>query len=124
MRFLNRHRFFLIFLGVLVFCDVLVVRQFLVNQWAHANLREDFILLNGQNRPRTAERLYQQLIQELPGLPVHVLLEDDQRLTWLVDQTHPSSDDLVWKYHISVQNELQRRLPQRMRRALKRAGSE
>ena len=45
MQFLRRNRFSLIFLALLIFCSVMVVRQFLANQSKHLELREAFILL-------------------------------------------------------------------------------
>ncbi len=124
MRFLKRHQYSLVVLGVLALSSVLVVRQYLVNQWEHVDLREDFILLHDEGHARSTERLYQMLVQELPRLPDRALVEDDQRLALLVAQEHPSSDDLIWKYHTSVRNELQRRTDQRVARALRRAGIE
>jgi hypothetical protein len=124
MRFLKRHRFFLIFLGVLVFCSIMVVRQFLINQWEHNDLREDFILLHDEGKTKTMERLYQMLIQELPALPDRALLDDEQRLNLFLASKNLPPTDLLWKYHVSVQNELQRRVNSRVTRALKRAGGE
>src|SRR5665213_1287174 len=86
MRFLKRHKFFLVFLGVLVLCSVMVIRQFLVNQWKHVDLREDFILLHDEGQTKGAEQLYQMLIQELPNLPDRALIADEQRLTVLFAQ--------------------------------------
>jgi len=124
MRFLKRHKFFLVFLGVLVLCSVMVIRQFLVNQWKHVDLREDFILLHDEGQTKGAEQLYQMLIQELPNLPDRALIADEQRLTVLFAQKKPPEEDLLWKYHVSVQNELQSRTNQRVARALKRAESQ
>jgi hypothetical protein len=124
MRFLKRHHVFLAFVAVLVFCSVMVVRQYLINQWEHVDLREDFLLLHDERRPEATARLYQMLIQELPGLPDHALVDDEQRLAFVLAQENPPPDDLVWKYRVSVQNELQRRTDERVARALKRAGSE
>lgn len=121
MRFLKRHQFFLALVAVLIFCSVMVIRQYLVNQWKHVDLREDFILLHDQGQTQGAERLYQMLIQQLPQLPAHDLIADEQRLAPLV-ASKPSEEDLIWKYYVSVQNELQRRTDQRVARALKRAG--
>ena len=124
MRFLKRNRFVLVFLAALVLCSVMVVRQYLVNQWAHVDLREDFILLHEQGRTKEMERLYQMLIQTLPHATDRALLDDDQRLAFLLGQKDPSHEDLAWKYHVSVRNELQRRIEARVARAVKRAQSE
>ena len=124
MRFVKRHQFLLAFLAVLVFSSVMVVRQVFLNQWAHADLREDFILLHDQGRTKEMEHLYQMLIQTLPRLPDRALVEDDQRLAFALAQKSATQDDLVWKYHVNVRNELQRRTEARVARALKRAQSE
>lgn len=124
MRFLRRHQFFLVFAGVLVLCSVLVVRQYMADQSAHVDLREDLILLDDGGHPRGAERLYQLLIQQLPGLPDRALIADEQRLAFLFLQKKPSEEDLVWKYYVSVQNELRQRNDRRIARALRRARSD
>jgi hypothetical protein len=124
MRFLKRHQFFLAFVAVLILCSVMVIRQYMVNQWKHVDLREDFILLHDEGQARGAERLYQLLIQELPRLPDRALIADQDRLTVLFLSQKPPPEDLLWKYYVSVQNELQHRAGQRIKRALKRAGSE
>jgi hypothetical protein len=124
MRILKRHQLFLAFVVVLLFCSVMVIRQFLVNQWKHVDLREDFILLHDEGHPRADARLYQMLIQELPSLPDRALIADEQRLTLLFLPQKPPAEDLLWKYYVSVQNELQRRTTQRVARALKLAGSQ
>ena len=124
MSFLKRHRLFLLFIIVFSICGVLVIRQYRVNRWKHVDLRENFILLHNENHPNADARLYQVLIQELPFLPDRELIADEQRLDLLFQPQKPSPDDLLWKYYVSVQNELQRRAPQRVARALKQAGSQ
>ena len=124
MRFLKRHRFFLLFVVVFSICGVLVIRQYRINQLKHIDLRENFILLHDEDRPQADARLYQMLIQELPSLPDGELISDEQRLSLLFLPQKPSPDDLLWKYYVSVRNELQRRTPQRVARALKQAESQ
>lgn len=121
MRFIRRHQFFLAFVVVLFFCGVMVIRQYIVNQWEHIDLREDFILLHDTGHAKEAERLYQFLIQELPQIPDRALIGDEQRFDELFASNKPSPNDLMWKYSISVQNELQNRSNERVNRALKRA---
>lgn len=122
MRFLKRHQAFLIFVAVLIFCSVMVIRQFILNQYKHVDLREDFIVLHDENKFKGAERLYQMLIQDLPDVPDRVLVDDEQRLKYVLSQEKTSGDDLLQKYFVSVQNELKRRLPQRVARAQAHAG--
>jgi dihydropteroate synthase len=121
MRFLRRHQYLLCFLGVLVFSCVMVLRQFLANQSAHAELREDFILLHERGEANACEALYQELIQALAGQSEQSLVEDLERTSLLVDPKSPDVANPVWKYHVSVKNELQKRSEQRLARVLKGA---
>lgn len=124
MHFLKRYQFFLAFVAVLILCSVMVIRQYLVNQFRHVDLREDFIVLHDEGKTKGAERLYQMLIQELPGVPDRTLLDDEQRLTFIQTQKNLPDNDLLRKYLVSVQNELKQRTPARVARALSHAGSE
>ena len=124
MQFLRRHQFLLCFLGVLVFSCVLVLRQFLANQSAHVELREDFLLLHERGEAKACDALYQQLIQALARLDEKSLVDDLQRTRLLIDPKTPDKEDLVWKYYVSVKNELQRRSEQRLARVLGRSGEQ
>lgn len=124
MRFLKRHKFILAFVAILIFCSVMVVRQYIVNQWRHIDLREDLILLHYEGHFRSEEKIYQMLIQELPSLPDHSLIADEQRFKLLFISKKPPPQDLLWKYYVSVQNELRSRTNERVARAKKRAGTE
>jgi len=121
MRFLRKHQYVLCFLAVLVLSSVMVVRQFVANQSAHVELREDFIFLHERAETKPQERLYQMLIQQLPALNEKALVEDLQRTSMLVDQKTPQLDNLIWKYQVSVKNELQKRADRRLSRALEHA---
>jgi len=121
MRFLRRHQYLLCFLAVLVFSSVMVIRQVTNNQSAHVELREDFSLLHERGEAKPEERLYQLLIQELPRLNEKALVDDLQRTVMLVDPKTPQLDNLVWKYQVSVKNELAHRSQQRLARALQEA---
>ena len=124
MRFFRRQRYLLCVLAVLVFCCVMVVSQYLANESAHLERREDFILLHERADPaetKFCEHVYQDLIQEFPRLSDKILLDDLERTSWLVNPKVPDLDNLVWKYHISVSKELQKRSSQRLARALARA---
>ena len=120
MRFLRRHQYLLCFLGLLVFSSVMVLRQFLDNQSAHVELREDFLLLHERGETKACDSLYQQLIEALAGLDERSLVDDLQRTRLLVDPKTPDVSNLVWKYHVSVKNELQRRSEKRLARVLQR----
>ena len=121
MRFLRRHQCLLFFLAVLAFSCVMVLKQYIANQSAHVDFREDFILLHDRGEAKACERLYQGLIEQLPGLSDRSLLDDLQRTSLLVDPKSRDLDNLVWKYHVSVKNELQQRAKQHLGRALQRA---
>ena len=121
MHFLRRHQYLLCFLGLLVCSSVLVLRQFLANQCAHVELREDFLLLHERGEAKACDALYQQLIQALASLDEKSLVDDLQRTVLLVDPKTPDKESLVWKYHISVKNELRRRSEQRLARVLGRS---
>jgi hypothetical protein len=70
---------------------------------------------------KSAEHIYQLLVQELPDLNEKTLVEDLERTAMLVDPKAPDTQNLVWKYQAGVQKEMQRRSEQRIGRALERA---
>src|SRR5215467_7312532 len=121
MRFLRQNRFVLLFLAVLIFSSVMVVRQFMANQSAHIDRREDFILLHDRNEKKACAWLYQRLIQELPGLSDRALMDDVVRTSLLVDPKKPDLENLVWKYYVSVNKEFQRRAQARLSRVIAKA---
>jgi hypothetical protein len=99
----------------------MAIRQFMANQAAHVELREDFLLLYERGNATETERLYQMLVQDLPGLNTRGLIEDLQRTGMLIDHTKPESESLLSKYHQCVKNEMFRRSEARAAHALKRA---
>jgi hypothetical protein len=121
MRLLRQYRFFLLFLGLLVFSSLMVIRQYDVNRSRHVELREAFILLQARGYTNQAERLFQRLLRELPEQPDKVLVDDFQRTMMLVDPTSKRNQNLVWTYHWTVSNELERRSEGTIHRALKLA---
>ena len=119
MRFVRRHRYVLTLLAMSIVCSVLVVRQYLANQSAHVEMREDFILLQQKGHVKPTERLYQMLVHAVPDLPDLVLLEDLRRTSTLVDPKVQQPEDLVWKYHWVVKHHLDKRAERRVARVLK-----
>ncbi len=99
----------------------MVLRQFMANEAAHVQMREDFLLLQERGEMKASERLYQLLIQQLPGLGDNVLVDDLERTAMFVDPKAPESKSLIWKYHVSVRNELQKRSERRLAGALEEA---
>ena len=93
----------------------------MANQSAHVELREDFILLHERGETKGEERIYQLLIQELPGLNDKALVDDLQRAAMLMDSKAPQPENLIWKYQMSVKNELQKRSEQHLARARQHA---
>jgi len=121
MRFLRQNQYLLVFLGVLILSSVLVIRQFMANQSAHIDRREDFILLHDRDEKKACAWLYQRLIQELPALSDRSLMDDLVRTSLLVDPKKIDLENLVWKYHISVKKEFQRRAESRLSRVIAKA---
>ncbi len=121
MQFVRQYRPLLLFAGFLVFCSVMVIRQFNLNQSKHVELREAFILLHSRGYQAEADRLYQRLLFDLEDLPNKALLDDFQRTLTLVDPSRPEPDNLIWKYHWTVSNELEKRAESTLKRALKLA---
>ncbi len=121
MQFVRQYRPLLLFAAFLVFCSVMVIRQFNLNQSKHVEMREAFILLNSRGYEKEADRLYQRLLLELEDLPNKLLLEDFQRTLTLVDPARADPDNLIWKYHWTVSNELEKRAESTLKRALKLA---
>jgi hypothetical protein len=109
MRFLRRYRYALFFLAILVFCAVMIVRQFELNLSRHQELREAFILLAVKQHPEEARILYHRLLRNLERLPTRCLIDDYQRTIQLIDPGAQASQDLVWKYHWQVSQELEKR---------------
>ena len=121
MRFFRRNRFALAFLALLIFCSAMVVRQFMANQSRHVELREAFILLYSRGYRSEADRLYKRLLSDLEHLPDRAVQEDYDRTLLLVDPMSQQQDNLIWRYHWTVSNELEVRSVSALRRARKLA---
>jgi hypothetical protein len=117
MRLLRRNRFLVLFAALLVFCSLMVIRQFTANQSKHIEIREAFILLYIKGYKPEAERLYRRLLRDIEDLPNRTLIEDFQRTLLLVDPTVQQRDNLIWKYHWTVSNELEKRVESTLVRA-------
>jgi uncharacterized protein YpbB len=119
MRFLLECKFALIFAAVLTFCSVMVLRQATVNQSAHGELREAFIILHSRGYTNQAQRLYNRLLRNLQEMSNKDLREDFQRTLTLIDPSVQQPNNPVWKYHWTVSNELEKRSESSLARALK-----
>jgi hypothetical protein len=104
---------------IVVFSSMMVVRQFIVNQSRHEELREAFILLCNKGYTDESQRLYQRLLLRLQETPQKSLIEDLQRTSMLVNPAETHTDNLIWKYHWSVKNELENRTTTELAKALK-----
>ena len=124
MRFLRQFRFVLSFLLLLVFCSVMVIRQHNLRQSKRVELREAFVLLYTRGYTNQAQRLYQRLLRDLHTLSNKQLIEDFQRTLLLVDPSAHQPQNLIWKYHWTVCNELEGRSESTLQRALELAEEE
>ncbi len=114
----------LVFAVFLVVCSVMVIHQINANQSKHVELREAFILLYTKGYQKQAEHLYNRLIVDLENISNKQVIDDFQRTLTLVNPQKPDTDNLIWKYHWTVSNELERRSWTTLERALKLAEQE
>ncbi len=130
MRFVRQYRFILLFFALLVFCSVMIVRQFNREHSRHEEMRDAFILLYTRGYTNEARRLYDKLLLEVPKYVNKVsdqeLMEDFQRTLALIDPDPASqqTNNLIWSYHWTVSNELERRSESSLKRALELAREE
>ena len=121
MPFLRQHRFLLAFVLLLVFCSVMVIRQQSEQQSKRVEIREAFILLHTRGYTNESQHLYQRLLRDLHRTSNRELLDDFQRTLLLVDPSSQQPQNLIWKYHWTVSNELERREESTLVHALKLA---
>src|SRR5665647_6833 len=121
MHYFRRNRFIFSFLLLLVFCTVMVVRQYRINQARHVELREAFILLYTKGYKKESTQIYQRLLKDIEHLSNQRLMDDFQRTLLLVDPTADQPENLIWKYHWTVSKQLELRSESTLKRALKLA---
>ena len=119
MSFFRQYRYLLLGMALLVLCSVALVEYLHAGQSRHVEIREAFILLNTRGYTNQAQRLYTHLLYEMHKLSNKQLMDDFQRTLLLVDPSANRPDNLVWKYHWTVSNELERRSESSLIRALK-----
>ena len=117
MRFLLEYKFVLSFAVVLTICSFLVVRQAQLKQTQRIELREAFILLHTRGYKEEARRLYNRLLRDMEQFSNKDLFDDFQRTLILVDPTAQHPENLIWSYHWTVSNELERRTESTLQRA-------
>ena len=89
---------------------------------------EDYLkaayLLHERGETKSCEHLYQLLVQQLPHLSDRALVQDLQRAAMVVDIKTQQLDNLVWKYYVSVNNELRHRSGKRLAAMLQETAKE
>jgi|ERR1041385_4423766 hypothetical protein len=96
--------------AVVVLCAVMTVRQVVANQSRHAEVREAFILAHGKGDSTDAQRLYDRLKYDMPEEPTRHLIDDLERTTVITPTNQSASSNLLVRYHLSVQHEVQKRV--------------
>ena len=124
MFFLRRHKFTLLFLGVLVFCSVMVIRQFDRRDKRHVELREAMILLQTGGYTNEAIKLYFRLWNDIEKLSNHQLVDDCQRAMVLVDPGLHQPSNTIYQYYWNVRKEMERRSEDLIQKARKLAAEQ
>lgn len=131
MRVIQRHRFLILFLVVLVFCTVMIIRQFQLNRTleaarreAHAERREALILLCTKGYKDDAAKLFERLLKDVPALSIDQLVDDFQRTMLIVNPAEHHEENLIWRYHWTVSKQLEVRAYDVVDRARKIAEKE
>jgi cell division protein ZapA (FtsZ GTPase activity inhibitor) len=121
MRFLKQYRYVLTFMGLLVFCSIMVIRGLQARQSKHVQLREAMVLLHSRGYTNEAERIFQRMIRQTQELSNRALLDDFQRTLQLVDPAVKQKGNPIWKYYWMVSQELERRSESTLKQALELA---
>jgi hypothetical protein len=121
MNFFRQYRYLLVAMALLVLCSVALIEYLHAGQSRHVEIREAFILLHTRGYTNQADRLYTHLVYNLHKMSNKQLSDDFQRTLLLVDPSSNRPDNLIWKYHWTVSNELERRAESSLVRALKMA---
>jgi len=122
MNLFRRFRYMLLFLGVLLFCSVMIVRQFQHNVSRHVERREAFILLFVKGYRTEAQKLYERLLAEVPKMSNAELLDDFQRTLQVVNAVEKNeSGNLIYNYHWEVSKQMEVRAADILERAKKLA---
>ena len=117
--FFRQYRVMLVIMLLLVVASILLIQRFHVRQSRHVEIREAFILLHTRGYTNEATRLYQKLLNNLQNLSNKQVMDDFQRTLLLVDPSAYQPSNLLWKYHWTVSNEMDKRSESTLMRALK-----
>jgi len=103
----------------LVALSVLLIQKAYSRQSRHSEIREAFILLYMRGYTNEANRLYEKLLRDLPSLSNKQVIDDFQRTLLLVDPSSSQPNNLIWKYHWTISNQLEIRSESTLKQALK-----
>ena len=125
MRFVRQYKFIVLFFLLLIFCSVMVLRQISLKQSKHVEMREAFVLLHMRNYTNEARTLFDKLVLQVPKyggkrldtLSDKEVLDDFQRTLLLVDPYSTQTNNLIWKYHWMLSEELDKRSVDLLERA-------
>lgn len=95
----------------------MVIYQLDAKRSKHAERRDAFVLLYSRGYTNEAMRLYQRLLLDVGKLPDKELFDDFQRTLTLVDPFSSQTNNLLWSYHWTISNELDRRSARMLKRA-------
>jgi hypothetical protein len=121
MHVFRRHQFLLSFLILLIFCSVMVIRGIQARRAKHVERREALILLYTRGYQSESKLLYERMLQEIPKLGPPELFDDFQRTLLLINPRVDDTNNLIWLYHWTVSNELEKRAQSTLERARKLA---
>ena len=121
MTFFRQYRYLLLAMALLVICSVVVIEYINAGKSRHVEIREAFILLHTRGYTNQATRLYNHLLNEMHTLSNKQLIDDFQRTLLVVDPAANRPENLIWKYHWTVSNELEKRTESSLVHALKLA---
>ncbi len=121
MSFVRNNRYMLAIMLLLLIVSILVVRKLHARQSRHVEIREAFILLHTRGYTNEANRLYERMLQDLQNLSNKQIMDDFQRTLLLVDPSANQPRNLLWKYHWTVSNEMDKRSESTLARARKLA---
>jgi hypothetical protein len=124
MLFLRQHKFTFLFLAVLVFCSVMVIRQRDRSRDRHAELLEAMIVLQTGGYTNEAGRLYFRLWRDIEKMSNNQLVDDWRRTVTLIDPGVYQPSNSIYRYYWSVRTEMEKRSESIIERARKLAEQE
>jgi len=124
MQFLRQHKFSLIFLGVLVFCSVMVILQRDKSRDRHGELLDAMIVLETGGYTNEAGRLYFRLWRDIDHMSNKQLVDDWRRTVTLIDPGVHQPSNSIYRYYWSVRGEMEKRSESIIERARRLAEQE